>query len=73
MQIASLNQSDKVDLLGDLIPEFKSSLEMARMTQLKYNVLTNRLGGGTAESSRVAQYAYEIKEVLKEDEFVNFL
>ena len=70
--LSSINQSEKVDVLGELIPEFKQVLEMARMTSLKYNVLTTRLGGGeSARPSKVAQYGIEIKELLRQDDFVN--
>lgn len=44
---------------------------MARTTTLKYNVLTNRLGGdGSSRPNKLASYGIQIKELLKPDEFV---
>jgi hypothetical protein len=56
-QLLNVNQSDKIEILSELIPEFKQCLEMARTTTLKYNVLTNRLGGdGSSRPDKVVQY-----------------
>jgi hypothetical protein len=71
-QLSSSNQSDKIEILSSLIPEFKRSLEMARTTTLKYNLLTNRLGGdGSSRPSKVAQYGIQIKELLRKDDFIS--
>jgi hypothetical protein len=44
---------------------------MARTTTLKYNVLTNRLGGdGSSRPNKVAQYGIQIKDLLKQDDFI---
>lgn len=71
-QLGNSNQSDTVEILSSLIPEFKQALEMARTTTLKYNVLTNRLGGDVGgRPNKVTQMGIQIKELLKQDEFIS--
>jgi hypothetical protein len=73
-QLLNVNQSDKIEILSRLIPEFKQCLDMARTTTLKYNVLTNRLGGdGSSRPNKVAQFGIQLKELLKQDEFITQL
>ena len=46
-QLANLGQSDRVEMVSEVLPELKDSLEDLRQTSVKYNVLVNRLSGRT--------------------------
>ena len=85
-QLEGLSQGERVEMVSDVLPELKESLEDMRQISVKYNVLVNRLSGRTYHDRQLqqqnfapvppevmAKYGFQIKEVLQADVFSNHI
>lgn len=68
--VNSLSQSERVNLIGSLIPDFSIIMGRLRDITIKYQTLTNRLNPqGTIQSTALQAHGLKIKELLQSDKF----
>lgn len=69
LHVEQLSQSEKVNLIGNLVPEFSKVLDRYRIVTVKYETMMNRLNPSGLQSTILSMHGSKIKEILSNDKF----
>ena len=69
LHVDQLSQSEKVNLIGNLVPEFSEVLDRLRKVTTKYDTLMTRLNPPGLQNTILSMHGSKLKELLMSDKF----
>lgn len=69
MHVNQLSQSEKVNMIGNLVPEFGEALERLRTVSTKYDTLMQRLNPSGLHPTVLNMHGGKLRELLMSDKF----
>lgn len=69
MHVNQLSQSEKVNMIGNLVPEFGKALERLRTVSTKYDTLMQRLNPSGLHPTVLNMHGGKLRELLMSDKF----